>query len=59
MDGALWALAHIKDVIDIKGMLFWVLQLFVVPAGTTWVAPVHKANNRVKKQIQGKTKAKK
>ena len=60
MDGALWALAHIKDVIGIKGVLFWVLQLFVVPGGYCEAAlRNYKANNRVKKQIQGKNKAKK
>jgi hypothetical protein len=26
MDGASWALIHIKDIIDIKGVLFWVLH---------------------------------
>jgi hypothetical protein len=28
MDGASWALTHIKGIIDIKGVLFWVLHFF-------------------------------
>ena len=59
MDGALWALAHVKDVIDIKGMLFSFLGTTRQITGCYRGSTVHKANNRVKKQIQGKTKAKK
>ena len=34
MDGASWALTHIQDVIDIKGVLFYLgTTLFVVPGG--------------------------
>ena len=33
MDGALWVLAHIEGVIDIKGVLFLGTELFVVPGG--------------------------
>jgi hypothetical protein len=64
VDDASWALTHIKDVIiDIKGgVLFWALHtLFEAPGGCceAVLRNYDEANDRVKKQTQGKPKAQK
>jgi hypothetical protein len=54
MDGALWALIHMKGIVDIKGVFFWVLHFFVVPGGYYEVAlRNYEANNRAKKTNTG------
>ena len=60
MGGASWVFVHVKGFIDIEGVLFLGATLFVVPGGCyEAVLRNYEANNRVKKQTQGKTKVKK